>query len=69
MDRRGQELFAAARQQREHPTAFIEQRTLFGDLADDQRFTTVYTEILGHLHREGTRATLELLNAGRFDRA
>ena len=69
VDRRGEGLIAAAGQQREHPTAFLENRDIFGDLADDKRFTAVYIEILGHLHREGTRATLERLNAGGFDNA
>ena len=37
------QLQAAARRQREHPAAFLEDnRAIFGDLADDPRFTRVY---------------------------
>jgi len=40
-------------------TAFIENRALFGDLADDERFRTTYTQVLAWLHELGTRRTLE----------
>jgi mannitol 2-dehydrogenase len=45
-------------------TAFIENRSLFGDLADDSRFVTAYRNTLESLHAVGARATLERLNTG-----
>jgi mannitol 2-dehydrogenase len=51
---------AAARRQDGHPTAFIEQRDLFGDLADHPRFVAAYVPLLQHLKAHGARATLEL---------
>jgi mannitol 2-dehydrogenase len=44
-------------------TAFIENRTLFGDLADDERFRTTYLRVMSRLHEVGARATLEELVA------
>jgi mannitol 2-dehydrogenase len=57
-------LMAAARRQREHPTAFVEDRELFGELAGEQRFVTAYLRALDLLHERGARATLEELVAG-----
>jgi mannitol 2-dehydrogenase len=52
-------LQAAARRQRRHPTAFLEDnRAVFGDLADEPRFTQVYSSILTALHEHGVRRTL-----------
>jgi mannitol 2-dehydrogenase len=52
-------LQTAARRQRRHPTAFLEDnRAVFGDLADDPRFTQVYSSILTALHEHGVRKTL-----------
>ena len=39
--------------------AFIEDRELFGDLADDDRFRAAYDEALDSLHEHGARTTLE----------
>jgi mannitol 2-dehydrogenase len=39
--------------------AFIANRQVFGDLVDDERFTTAYTSALEALHSRGARATLE----------
>jgi len=50
-----------ARRQREDPDAFIANRDLFGDLADDKRFVTAYRSALASLHQRGARATLESL--------
>jgi mannitol 2-dehydrogenase len=47
--------------QREDPLAFIADREVFGDLADDQRFVAAYAPALASLHRRGARATLESL--------
>jgi mannitol 2-dehydrogenase len=38
---------------------FIEDRELFGDLVENERFTAAYTEALDSLHQNGARATLE----------
>jgi mannitol 2-dehydrogenase len=53
------QLRAAARQQRSRPTAFLEDnRAVFGALADDARFTRVYSSILAALFEHGVRETL-----------
>ena len=56
---------ARARRYPEDPLAFLSDRDLFGDLRDDERFTTVYLEALDSLHRRGARATLESWVSGR----
>lgn len=63
VDRLKTTLVPLARSQREQPTAFIENRALFGDLADDPRFRQVYLDALESLHRDGARGTLEALMA------
>jgi mannitol 2-dehydrogenase len=60
-DHRRDRLMANARRQREDPLAFIADRDLFGDLIDDERFTTHYRAALASLHERGARATLETL--------
>jgi mannitol 2-dehydrogenase len=53
------QLQAAARRQRWHRTAFLSgNRAVFGELADDTRFTRVYSSILASLHERGVRRTL-----------
>jgi mannitol 2-dehydrogenase len=54
-------LLAAASSQRSDPLAFLRNRGLFGDLVDDERFTTPYLAVLDSLHRRGARATVESL--------
>ncbi|MGX9787948.1 mannitol dehydrogenase family protein [Mycobacterium sp. MMS18-G62] len=54
-------LVPLARSQREHPTAFIENTDVFGDLASQPRFVEAYLWALESLHRDGARATLETL--------
>ena len=61
VDRRRDELMARAGRQREDPLAFVADRGLFGDLVDDERFTTAYRASLASLHERGARATLESL--------
>ncbi|NUW42055.1 mannitol dehydrogenase family protein [Nonomuraea rhodomycinica] len=61
VDRLADRLTAIARTQRERPTAFIENRELFGDLADDKRFAEPYLRALASLHTRGARATVEEL--------
>ncbi|HTV11079.1 MAG TPA: mannitol dehydrogenase family protein [Acidimicrobiales bacterium] len=56
-------LVASARQQRTNPTAFLENRDIFGDLVDDPRFATAYVETLASLHDSGARATLQALTS------
>jgi mannitol 2-dehydrogenase len=52
------QLRAAARRQRAEPTAFLDgNRAVFGELADEPRFTRVYTAILGSLLERGVRET------------
>ncbi|MCH6163326.1 mannitol dehydrogenase family protein [Streptomyces marispadix] len=57
VDRLAAERQEAARRQRAHPVAFIENQSLFGDLAADRTFRAAYTDALAMLHGEGARAT------------
>jgi mannitol 2-dehydrogenase len=60
------QLAAAAARQRRHPTAFLTgNRGVFGELADDSRFTAVYTAILTSLFERGVRRTFADLD--QFD--
>ncbi|MET7463089.1 mannitol dehydrogenase family protein [Nonomuraea sp. NPDC005501] len=61
VDRLSDELTAIARSQRERPAAFIENRALFGDLADDKRFAEPYLRALESLHTRGAHVTVEEL--------
>jgi mannitol 2-dehydrogenase len=57
-DDRAPQLQAAARRQRKNLTAFLDgNRTVFGGLADEPRFTRVYTAILASLFDRGVRST------------
>jgi mannitol 2-dehydrogenase len=60
-DRRRERLVANARRQRQEPLAFIADRELFGDLVDDERFTSHYRATLDSLQEHGARATLTAL--------
>jgi mannitol 2-dehydrogenase len=60
-DQLADSLVPLARSQREHPTAFIENTAVFGDLAKESRFVDAYLWALDSLHRNGARATLESL--------
>jgi mannitol 2-dehydrogenase len=52
------QLQAAARRQRGDLTAFLDDnRAVFGELADDPRFTAVYRSILSSLLDRGVRKT------------
>ncbi len=59
VDQRRDALRERARRQREDPLAFLRDPSLFGDLADDERFTRHYLDALESLHHRGARATLE----------
>jgi mannitol 2-dehydrogenase len=53
------QLRAAARRQRRHPAAFLEDnRAVFGELAGDARFMSAYTSALTSLFGRGVRETL-----------
>jgi len=51
----------AARRQREDPDAFIANRGIFGDLAENMSFVAAFRSALASLHQRGARATLESL--------
>jgi mannitol 2-dehydrogenase len=59
VDRLRDKVMAAAAAQKDDPLAFIRDRDLFGDLADDERFTAAYLSSLESLHAHGARETLE----------
>ena len=58
VDRLADDLVPLARSQREHPTAFIENTRLFGDLAQNERFVAAYLDALDSLFAEGAHATV-----------
>jgi len=59
VDRLRDTLTAAARLQRTRPLSFIENREVFGDLVDSERFVSAYRSVLSSLHHKGARATLK----------
>jgi mannitol 2-dehydrogenase len=61
VDNLADSLVPLARAQRRHPTAFIENVALFGDLARAPRFVEAYGRALDSLHARGAWATLETL--------
>jgi mannitol 2-dehydrogenase len=61
VDRLRDDLMQRAQRQREEPDAFIANREVFGDLADDERFADAYRSALRSLHERGADATLEAL--------
>ncbi|MGQ7260565.1 mannitol dehydrogenase family protein [Vreelandella sp. V005] len=65
VDRLKAPLMAIAAENRKRPTAFIENRELFGDLVDNTRFVEAYLSALESLHEHGARATLEGLAASK----
>jgi mannitol 2-dehydrogenase len=54
-------LVPIARSQRDNPTAFLENRSVFGELVDEPRFVEPYLWTLDSLRRHGARATLTAL--------
>ncbi len=64
VDRLKDTLMANARRQRDDPLAFVRNRDLFGDLIDDERFTSTFRRYLASLHEHGARATVEKLVHG-----
>lgn len=65
VDRLRESLTERARWQRDDPDAFIANRAVFGDLAENQRFSSAYRAALTSLHERGTRATLAWLADGK----
>jgi mannitol 2-dehydrogenase len=63
VDRLADTLTTSARRQHDDPLAFVRNRELFGDLADDERFTSAYLAALRSVHSGGARRTLEELVA------
>jgi mannitol 2-dehydrogenase len=59
VDRRKDAIMERARQGAADPLAFLRDPDLFGDLVDDERFTSEYLSALRSLHEHGARATLE----------
>ncbi|WP_108922859.1 mannitol dehydrogenase family protein [Mycobacterium montefiorense] len=57
-DRLAQQLIPMARRQRDDPTAFLGNRTVFGDLIDSSRFVDAYQCALHSLYTRGARATV-----------
>jgi mannitol 2-dehydrogenase len=65
VDQLAASLVPIAQSQRDNPLAFIENRSLFGDLADQPRFVEAYRWALNSLHSDGAQVTLELLSKDR----
>lgn len=57
LDRAAEELARLAAEQQDQPAAFLRDRTLFGDLADDDRFRAAYLQARESLLTIGARAT------------
>jgi mannitol 2-dehydrogenase len=64
LDRLRDTLVATARRQHEEPLVFLQNRELFGDLVEEERFAAAYRWALDSLHAVGARKTLEALMAG-----
>ena len=68
VDNLADSLVPIARSQRSHPTAFIQNTAVFGELAQVPRFVAAYRRALDSLHTRGARATLEMLLHGEVVR-
>ncbi|MFQ1002895.1 mannitol dehydrogenase family protein [Modestobacter sp. SSW1-42] len=64
VDPRAEALRSAARRQDDDPLAFLRLREVFGDLADDERFTRPYLRALRSLTEHGARATVQAVVRG-----
>ena len=62
-DRKRDALVAAASAYGEDPLSFVRQRDLFGDLAEDPRFSRPYLAIIASLRERGTRWTIANLES------
>ena len=61
VDRRRDQLAAAAARHDTDLLAFLADRELFGDLVDHEAFTTAYTQALASLRQTGARDTVQHL--------
>ncbi|MGY2066776.1 mannitol dehydrogenase family protein [Blastococcus sp. SYSU DS0619] len=61
VDRQADRLVTNAGRHDDDPLAFIADRSIFGDLVDDERFTAAYRSALTSLRERGARATLAAL--------
>ena len=57
MDRMRDGLMKRAQLKRSSPTAFLEERSVFGDLIDEPRFVVPYLDALAMLYESGSRHT------------
>ncbi len=64
VDRRRDEVMAAAAQNRSDPLSFLHNRDLFGELAENPAFTDPYRRALTMLHEQGARAAVSDLVGG-----
>ena len=64
VDPRADALRTAARRQGEDPLAFLAIRDVFGDLVDDERFTSEYRRALASLTEHGAQATVQAVVRG-----
>jgi mannitol 2-dehydrogenase len=64
VDRIAEERTAAAARRSQDPLAFVRNRDLFGDLAEQPRFADAYLRALESLHAKGAAATVADLAAG-----
>ncbi|QNE89850.1 mannitol dehydrogenase family protein [Corynebacterium incognita] len=62
-DRMADRLQATAQNNRTDVLAFLRDRDVFGDLVDNEKFTTEYARVLTSLHNQGAEATLDMLLA------
>ncbi len=53
IDAMSSELHQTALQTKNDPLAFIKQKSLFGDLAEHKRFTSLYTEMILQIYKDG----------------
>jgi mannitol 2-dehydrogenase len=67
VDRLRERVMANAARQHDDATAFIADRSIFGDLIDDERFVDDYVWALGSLYEYGARSMLEQLLQDRTD--
>lgn len=61
VDPLGEELVPIAQRQKVEPTAFLDNRRLFGDLVEEPRFRDPYLAVLDRLHSRGSRETVAWL--------
>lgn len=64
VDQRREQVMERAGRQHERPLAFLEDRELFGDLAENATFTEAYLAALESLHTRGAHATVQACEAG-----